>query len=83
MEIKSEGKLYRRSTTVLSPFYSILGDEARDIGSVEQMPIVLRFVDSNKEINYMYNERFIKYVPGMRHIDRSWHTAGNLPWSRL
>ena len=35
-----------------------MGDEATDCGSKEQMPIVLRYVDSTKEIN----ERFIKFV---------------------
>ena len=40
------------------PIYSILADEAADCGNKEQMPIVLRYVDSNKEIN----ERFIKCV---------------------
>ena len=33
-------------------------DEATDCGSIEQMPIVLRYVDSEKEIN----KRFIKFV---------------------
>ena len=40
------------------PIYSVLGDEATDCASIEQMPIVLRYVDSNKEIN----ERFVKFV---------------------
>ena len=40
------------------PIYSVLGDEATDCGSIEQMSIVLRYVDSDKEIN----ERFIKFV---------------------
>ena len=40
------------------PIYSVLGDEATDCSSKEQMPIVLRYVDSSKEIN----ERFIKFV---------------------
>ena len=40
------------------PIYSVLGDEATDCSNTEQMPIVLRYVDSNKEIN----ERFIKFV---------------------
>ena len=41
-----------------SPVYSVLADEATDCGTIEQMPIVLRYVDSKKEIN----ERFIKFV---------------------
>jgi hypothetical protein len=40
------------------PIYSVLGDEATDCASTEQMPIVLRYVDSSKEIN----ERFVKFV---------------------
>jgi len=40
------------------PIYSVLADEATDCGSIEQMSIVLRYVDSDKEIN----ERFIKFV---------------------
>ena len=40
------------------PVYSVLEDEATDCSNREQMPIVLRYVDSNKEIN----ERFIKFV---------------------
>ncbi|XP_028404101.1 zinc finger MYM-type protein 1-like [Dendronephthya gigantea] len=40
------------------PIYSVLGDEATDCDSKEQMSIVLRYVDSKKEIN----ERFIKFV---------------------
>ena len=40
------------------PIYSVLGDEATDCGSIEQMSILLRYVDSDKEIN----ERFIKFV---------------------
>ena len=40
------------------PVYSVLADEATDCSSKEQMPIVLRYVDSNKEIN----ERFVKFV---------------------
>jgi hypothetical protein len=40
------------------PVYSVLADEATDCSSIEQMPIVLRYVDSNKEIN----ERFVKFV---------------------
>ena len=41
-----------------SPFYSVLADEATDCGKKEQMPIVIRYVDSKNEIN----ERFIKFV---------------------
>ncbi|XP_046844785.1 52 kDa repressor of the inhibitor of the protein kinase-like [Xenia sp. Carnegie-2017] len=40
------------------PIYSVLGDEATDCSSTEQMPIVVRYVDSKQEIN----ERFIKFV---------------------
>ena len=40
------------------PIYSVLGDEATDCSSKEQMSIVLRYVDSKKEIN----ERFVKFV---------------------
>lgn len=40
------------------PFYSVLADEAADCGNKEQMPVVLRYVDSNQEIS----ERFVKYV---------------------
>ncbi|XP_046863532.1 zinc finger MYM-type protein 1-like [Xenia sp. Carnegie-2017] len=40
------------------PIYSVLGDEATDCSSIEQMPIVVRYVDSKQEIN----ERFIKFV---------------------
>ena len=36
----------------------MLADEAADWGNKKQMPIVMRYVDSNKEIN----ESFIKYV---------------------
>ena len=40
------------------PVYSVLADEATDCSNKEQMPIVLCYVESNKEIN----ERFIKFV---------------------
>ncbi|XP_046863535.1 52 kDa repressor of the inhibitor of the protein kinase-like [Xenia sp. Carnegie-2017] len=40
------------------PIYSVLGDEATNCSSIEQMPIVVRYVDSKQEIN----ERFIKFV---------------------
>ncbi|XP_028416069.1 52 kDa repressor of the inhibitor of the protein kinase-like [Dendronephthya gigantea] len=40
-----------------SPFYSVLADEAADCGNKEQMPIVLQYVDGDKEIN----ERFIRF----------------------
>ncbi len=40
------------------PTYSVLGDEATDCASTEQMPIVSRYVDSSKEIN----KRFVKFV---------------------
>lgn len=38
--------------------YSVLADEAAERGNVEQMPIVIRNVDSDKEIN----ERFVRFV---------------------
>ena len=41
-----------------SKFYSVLADEAVDINVKEQMPIVLRFVDSSDEIR----EEFISFV---------------------
>ena len=41
-----------------SPVYYALANEATDCRTIEQMPIVSRYVDSNKEIN----ERFIKFV---------------------
>jgi hypothetical protein len=53
-----EGKIISEITGSNCPIYSVLADEAADCGNKEQMPIVLRYVDSNKEIN----ERFIKYV---------------------
>ena len=40
-----------------SPVYSVLANEATDCGTIEQMSIVLRYVDSKKEIN----ERFISF----------------------
>ena len=49
-----ESKRIRNGLT----YYSELADEAADCGNKEQMPILLRYVDSNKEIT----ERFIKFV---------------------
>ena len=40
------------------PIYSVLGDEATDCANIEQMQIVMRYVDLNKEIN----KRFVKFV---------------------
>ena len=51
-------KIVSEITNSNCPIYSVLADEATDCGSIEQMPIVLRYVDSEKEIN----ERFIKFV---------------------
>ena len=51
-------KITSKTTNSNCPIYSVLADEAADCGNKEQMPIVLRYVDSNKEIN----ESFIKYV---------------------
>ena len=53
-----QGKIVSEITNSSSPVYSVLADEAADCGNKEQMPIVIRYVDSSKEIN----ERFIKYV---------------------
>ena len=53
-----QGKIVPQITNSSSPVYSVLADEAADCGNKEQMRIVLRYVDSSKEIN----ERFIKYV---------------------
>ncbi|XP_046862997.1 52 kDa repressor of the inhibitor of the protein kinase-like isoform X1 [Xenia sp. Carnegie-2017] len=40
------------------PIYLVLADEAADCGNIKQMPIVLRYVDQNKQVN----ERFICFV---------------------
>ena len=52
------GKIVAEINNSSCPIYSVLADEATDCGSIEQMSIVLRYVDSDKEIN----ERFIKFV---------------------
>ena len=44
--------------TSICPVYSVLADEATDCSNKEQIPIVLRHVDANKEIN----EHFVKFV---------------------
>ena len=53
-----EGKIITEINNSNCPVYSVLADEAADCGNKEQMPIVLRCVDSNKEIN----KRFINFV---------------------
>lgn len=40
-------------------FFSILADEAADISNIEQMPVVVRFVDNNSVIR----EEFLSFVP--------------------
>ena len=39
-------------------FFSVLADEAQDSSNKEQMPLVIRFVDRNKEIR----EEFIRFI---------------------
>jgi hypothetical protein len=46
------------------PVYSVLADEATDCSNKEQMPIVLRYVDSKKEINECF-VRFVECEDGM------------------
>ena len=52
------GKIVGEINNSSCPIYSVLADEATDCGSIEQMSIVFRYVNSDKEIN----ERFIKFV---------------------
>lgn len=40
-------------------FFSILPDEAADISNIEQMPVIVRFVDNNSVIR----EEFLAFVP--------------------
>ena len=40
------------------PFYSIIADEAIDRSNKEKMPLILRYIDSDNEIQ----ERFMKYI---------------------
>ena len=55
--ISSLTKNCRRSKRV-QIFFSVLADEAQDSSNKEQMPLVIRFVDRNKEIK----EEFIRVV---------------------
>ena len=41
-------------------YYSLLGDETKDVSKVEQLAIVLRYVDVQTATIY---ERFLPYVP--------------------
>ncbi|XP_028394480.1 52 kDa repressor of the inhibitor of the protein kinase-like [Dendronephthya gigantea] len=65
-----------------SPFYSVLTDEAADCGNKEQMPIFLRYVDGDKEIN----KRFIRFVDcqeGMTGLALANNVEGTLEDVRL
>ncbi|XP_046853386.1 52 kDa repressor of the inhibitor of the protein kinase-like, partial [Xenia sp. Carnegie-2017] len=42
-----------------SRFYSVIADEARDISNTEQMSLVLRFIDQNRDIR----EEFVGFLP--------------------
>ena len=46
--------------TVQGARYSLLGDETKDVSNVEQLAIVLRYVDVQTATIY---ERFLTYVP--------------------
>ena len=54
----AEGKIVSEINNSSSPFYSVMADEVSDCGRMEQMTLVLRYVDSQKEIN----ERFMRYM---------------------
>ena len=41
-----------------STFFSMIADEAVDCSNKEQMPLILRFIDSNLKIR----EEFVKYI---------------------
>ena len=54
-----KAKIISEITNSNCPIYSVLTDEAADCGNKEQMSIVLRYVDSNQEINERLLSMFI------------------------
>ena len=57
-----------------SKFFSVLADEAQDCSNKEQMPVIIRFVDKDKEIReefFRFSDLcFVTLVLAARHLQK-------------